>query len=572
MTAKKGYFTFILHSHLPYVISHGRWPHGMDWLNEAVVECYLPLLSTLNKLVDEGLSPNIVIGITPVLMEQLRSSVFKDEMQDYIETKIRASEADIQEFTRHGNTGRAKVAGMWKSFFSGALDDLENRYNWDILGAFIDLQNKGAIEIITCAATHGYLPLLGKDECVSAQIRTGKETYRKHCGRDPLGIWLPECAYRPSYEWKTPVPSSIPKALRKGVEEYLYENGIKYFIVDSPLLDGSKPVGVYLDRFEGLKKLWEQSETADTSRDLEAKRSPYDVYYVSSTGRQKPAAIFVRDPETAIQVWSGEHGYPGDGNYLDFHKKHYPGGNRYWRVTAAKSDLADKKEYDPDAVEARLRENASHFCSTVRSTLASKCEELGKPAVLVAPFDTELFGHWWFEGPRWLYHVLKELSGDGEVELMKGSGILEEHPPDQVISIPEGSWGEGGFHWIWLNPKTEWTWRHIYDAEKQFIDFITTNEAAIGNTPDLLRVIKQAARELLLLESSDWQFLISTWSARDYAELRLAAHYEAFKRLLRIAEVLVKEGKASDGDWLYVIDREQQDDLFKDVDIGWWKK
>jgi len=542
----------------------------MDWLNEAAVECYVPLLSVLDRLLEEGHKPNIVIGITPILMEQLSSEFFKDEIKNYLAAKIESSKADIEEFKRHGNNDRAKVAEMWLDFFKATLQQLRDKYNWNILGAFVELQKKGAIEIITSAATHGYLPLLGKDECVSAQIRMGKQVYRKHCGQDPRGIWLPECAYRPSYNWQAPVESDIPETTRKGIEEILHDNGINYFIVDSHLLDGSTPIGVYLDRFEGLKKLWEQSMAMNRPLELDTRRTPYDTYYVSSTGGEKPVAIFVRDPETGVQVWSGEHGYPGDGNYLDFHKKHFPGGNRYWRVTTAKSDLADKQEYEPTAVDSRLRENASHFCSIIRDTLAEAHRESGKPGILIAPFDAELFGHWWFEGPQWLYHVLKELDTDEAVKLRTCSDILVEKPPQHVISIPEGSWGEGGFHWIWLNEQTKWTWRHIYEAEQDFVEFVNSHREKLTGENDIVRVAKQTARELLLLESSDWQFLISTWSARDYAELRVAAHYDAFRRLLGIAKELADRGKTSDGDWLFVIDREEKTDCFKEINIEYW--
>jgi 1,4-alpha-glucan branching enzyme len=570
MTEINGYFTFVLHSHLPYVISHGRWPHGTDWLNEAAVECYIPLLTVLNSLVNEGHKPNIAVGITPILMEQLSSELFKAEIKDYLNAKIEASKADIAEFARFGNGGRVRVAQMWLDFFSNALTDLRDKYDWNIIKGFVELQENGAIEIITCAATHGYLPLLGKDECVNAQIRLGKHVYRKHCRKDPQGIWLPECAYRPSYTWKTPVESDIPEMHRKGIEEFLYENEIKYFIVDGHLLDGSEPIGAYLERFEGLKRLWQQSRIDNKPLQLDTRRTPHDVYCVSSTGGKKTVAIFVRDPETGVQVWSGEHGYPGDGNYLDFHKKHFPGGNRYWRVTAAKSDMADKEEYDPEMIDGRLRENASHFCALIRDSLAREFRESGKPAVLIAPFDAELFGHWWFEGPKWLYHVLRELDKDKRVALRTCTEILADHPAEKALSIPEGSWGEGGFHWIWLNDHTKWTWKHIYEAEHDFVDFVHENIEKLRGDGDAARVAKQAARELLLLESSDWQFLISTWSARDYAELRVAAHYEAFKRLLEVAKALVDKGEVDDGEWLYVIDREERTDCFKEIDLGWW--
>ena len=566
-----GTFTLILHSHLPYVIAHGRWPHGMDWLNEAAAETYLPLLNVFNRLVQEGIQPRSVVGITPILMEQLASEEFKKEFETYLETKIEAAVADKEQFAQWENKHLGRVADMWRDFYSNILEDFRVKYNKDILGGFVQLQNQGAIEIITSAATHGYLPLLGEDRCVEAQIKCGTDVYERHCGRKPAGIWLPECAYRPGYMWKPPVESEIKPYKRKGLEEVLFDNQLKYFVVDSHLLDGSRTIGAYIDRFEALKKLWAQFEKENVPVKVDEKKSPYNVYLVGSGEKSKNVAILTRDSKTGLQVWSGEWGYPGDGNYLDFHKKHFPGGHRYWKVTSATADLADKLEYNPDDIEGRLEENASHFVDLIYRTLSEHKEDTGESGVLAAPFDTELFGHWWFEGTEWLYLVLKKISQIPQIKLSTGSEVLEEHPPKNIISIPEGSWGEGGFHWIWFNENTRWTWKHVYEAEKKFVDLIDSHRQQWQNgDSDFQRILKQAARELLLLESSDWQFLISTWSARDYAELRISDHYEAFMRIYRFAVKYAKENRLEDGEWTYLKDREVRDAAFGHIDLNWW--
>ena len=96
----KGYFTFVLHSHLPWVLGHGRWPHGTDWLNEAIAECYIPLLNKIIQLADEGYHPRLNIGITPILQEQLRSPILINEFEYYLKNKIEAADNDIKEFSK----------------------------------------------------------------------------------------------------------------------------------------------------------------------------------------------------------------------------------------------------------------------------------------------------------------------------------------------------------------------------------------------------------------------------------------------------------------------------------------
>jgi 1,4-alpha-glucan branching enzyme len=229
--------------------------------------------------------------------------------------------------------------------------------------------------------------------------------------------------------------------------------------------------------------------------------------------------FLVRDETSGTQVWSGKTGYPGDGWYLEFHKKHFPGGMRYWRITSSDADLGDKLPYDPEKIQERLEENSGHFVDSLQETLRGQEE-----GVVVALYDTELFGHWWFEGPEWLYLVLKKLQQSG-VRPQKAGECLEALHPHTLISLPEGSWGKGGFHWIWLNDDTSWIWEKIYGIEEEAKSL---KHLPVANKR---RLLKQFIREKFLLESSDWPFLISTWTARDYAENRAAEHFERAKAL-----------------------------------------
>ena len=566
----KGYFTFVLHSHLPYVLSHGKWPHGTDWLNEATAETYLPILGVLNRLADEGVKPLLTLGITPILAEQLASESFKDEFQGYLDNKISISTDDLAYYKKVGEPRMAALATMWKDWYSNAKSDFVDRYGRNLIAAFKSLQDRGEIEIITCAATHGYLPLLLDDKCVNAQIEVGVKTYMKHFGRRPRGIWLPECAYRPAYNWTPPIESFGGARPRKGLEEFLYEHGVSYFIVDSHLLSGGKAIGAYLERFGMLKQLFQRFAKEYAMPAEGEPKSPYDVYLVASSDEtDRYASILTRDPRTGLQVWSGEYGYPGDGHYLDFHKKKFPGGNRYWRVTHSKADLADKEVYDPSVIEGRVRENAEHFVGLATSIINEHYTKTGRQGLVCAPFDAELLGHWWFEGPRWLYHVLKGFSKSPDVALTTGAGYLDKFPPRQVIRLPEGSWGEGGYHWIWLNEWTQWTWKHVYDAETKMAGLVEKHSEDQDGM--LRRLLTQLGRELLLLESSDWQFLISTWAARDYAEMRLSEHSSSFIKLYDVTERYIRERKMQPEDLTFLGDLEGRDAPFQDLDIKAWR-
>jgi 1,4-alpha-glucan branching enzyme len=542
----------------------------MDWLNEATAESYIPLLQVFNRLAAQGLASGVTLGITPILAEMLAAATFRQEFNEYLDRKIQAAREDLVTFEKLGEIHFASLARMWEGHYQGLLRAYQEDFGQDLLKAFTGLMDQGILEIITSAATHGYLPLLGRDTAVQAQVKQGVAAHRRHFGRDPKGFWLPECAYRPRYRWVPPLSDlAVEPVLRKGVEEFLSENGLDYFFIDSHLLKGGRAIGVYKDRFEALERLWERFASQYQERPEEEDKSPYQVYLVSSAPESKrPMAVFTRDPKTGLQVWSGEWGYPGDGNYLDFHKKRYPGGLRYWEVTSAKADLADKQPYHPEWTTPRIQEQADHFVSMVVDLLTEFRQQHGRPGMVVAPYDTELIGHWWFEGPEWIYQVLSRFQAHTQVALSPGSQLLKEAAPRHVISLPEGSWGEGGYHWIWLNEMNDWTWRHIYLAEQEMEDLARLYAGA--SDPRLIDLLKQCGRSLFLLESSDWQFLISTFSARDYAELRVVTHRDDFKRLAAMVRRYAAEGDLPQEDWNYFSLCRERDDIFPDLEPGWW--
>jgi 1,4-alpha-glucan branching enzyme len=180
-------------------------------------------------------------------------------------------------------------------------------------------------------------------------------------------------------------------------------------------------------------------------------------------------------------------------------------------------------------------------------------------------YDTELFGHWWWEGPEFLYELARAMHADGEVEMASGGEVLDRDPARHLINLPEGSWGEGGYHYIWLNNENAWTWKKLYPCQRRMREL--SRQYAEGPAREIVR---QAGRELLLAESSDWQFLISTQSAKDYAEVRLTDHIDRFERLAELAQQ-VHFGHALDAaEAAFLADCQQKDAPFADLDPTLW--
>jgi 1,4-alpha-glucan branching enzyme len=560
---------FTLHAHLPYVVNHGTWPHGIEWLHEAAAETYLPLLRVLGNLQRDDVPANFNLSLSPILLEQLAHPYFIAEFPKYLNRKIIAAREDEAYFIQSGDVQLTETARFWGRFFSTALDDFK-ALDGDIIQGFRRFNDAGLIEIITCGATHGYLPLLGTDESVRAQVRTSVASHLRHIGERPQGIWVPECGYRPAGFWKYPVldvgsAEPHPGFERIGIEQALSESGLEYFFVDTHLVEGSRripspygPITSHLPR---------DPQVEQTTR--RPQRSLYQPYYVDGPYDKRMATtVFPRDPSTGLQVWSGDTGYPGDANYLDFHKKRFPGGHRYWQVTGPRIDMGEKLVYWPQQAADRVKEHASHFVHLIYETLQSSFNER-IPPVLCAPFDAELFGHWWFEGPMWLEAVCRTLHNhDTGLATITCSKYLERYPRAGFIAMPEGSWGAEGNHQVWMNPETSWTYSHIYPAELYTREVCTAGkwrESELGT-----RIVQQLCRELLLIESSDWQFLITTGAARDYGEMRFLTHNEQFLELKGIWEAFEQDGRLNGHMTSRLSEIEQRDNIFPDIDPGHW--
>lgn len=553
MTAN-GAFSFVLHSHMPYARLAGRWPHGEEWVHEAATATYIPLLQTLYDLIDNNIDFALTIGITPILAEQLADETILENLNTYLDDKINAAKRDMYLFAEDNITelealeAAAKTNGgfvqrtndtkdghlhylaeWYKNFYAEVKTTYNERFNRDIIGAFRQLQDDGYIEIITSAATHGYLPLLSTDSAIKAQIATGVASYEKHFGRKPRGMWLPECAYRPAYD--------DDHGIRHGIEQFLVDAGIEVFFVETHTVTGGAPVGVAAGDVIGPYGEIKRRYSIPNWQNNIPKRdySTFRPYFVSNShlgddgiDEHSGVAVVARNTSSGAQVWSNDWGYPGDFDYREFHKKAGTSGLQYWRVTGEKIDLEHKDTYKPEWADYKIDQHAEHFAHLAGDLLRDYHQQAGEFGLLASTYDTELFGHWWFEGIRWLGKVIEHLAKSNEITLMTVSDYLEQYPVTQAINLPESSWGAGATHFTWDNGETHWMWQHIHACEERMQALA---QQYTSPTDDELTVLKQAAREALLLQSSDWEFLVTTGQARNYAIQRFGEHVDRFTKL-----------------------------------------
>lgn len=567
-----GNYVLILHTHLPWVLNHGNWPHGEDWLTEAVAECYVPLLNVFNDLMNEGIVPNVTLDISPILCEQLEHPSFKDIFIKYCRERIDAAKQDEKDFRDWGwSSHHIWLTTFWQEWYAQRLDDFLNRYNGSIIKGLKDLQDAGAIEIMTCGITHGYLPLLGTEASIDLQIHGAVENYKKHFGCEPRGIWLPECAYRPSYEWHSmiPVEPYHHKRLRPGIEQFLNKYNIKYFVTDEDLLKRSTPVGAFDSHQKNHFVSVNSGEINNWG--VQFAKTPMELYHVSSSDKIEwgTAIAYTRNHDISMQVWSGEVGYPGESDYLDFHKKHLNSMMKYWRVTDNKADMMYKSLYEPSWVWDKLDKQSNHFIHHIENTVNWYRNTTGKFGTLCTPFDTELLGHWWFEGPEFLRYLLRGLHFSPYVNTATCSEQIEMTNPREVICLPEGSWGVNNNHDVWVNEGNKWTWEALYNNENRLREYYEKYYSQTMN-PEIKRVLLQALRELLLQQASDWQFLIYTKSAQDYAEQRFSYHHSDFNKLLDLCDKIADEGKLDSESVQFLEETERRNDVFPELQLEWW--
>ncbi|MEW6101636.1 MAG: 1,4-alpha-glucan branching protein domain-containing protein [Candidatus Omnitrophota bacterium] len=518
----KGYLCLVLHGHLPYV----RHPEHEDfleedWLYEAITETYIPLIWIFEGLINDNVDFRITMTLSPSLISMLSDSLLQERYLKHINRLIELSHREMERTAWQPNF--QGLAAMYLNQFSKARETFE-KYNRNLVLAFKNFQDLGKLEIITCGATHGYLPLMDVcRESVKAQVRVAANHYEKVFGRRAKGIWLPECGYHP------------------GHDEILKEAGIKYFFTDSHGVLHGTP------------------------------RPKYGVFapvYCKGSG----VACFSRDLESSKQVWSSIEGYPGDYNYREFYRDigfdleydyikpyiHPDGvrintGIKYYRITGSDN----KEPYMPHVAREKAAEHAGNFMFNRQRQVEHLYGLMQKKPLIVSPYDAELFGHWWYEGPMWLDFLIRKIVFDqDEIRLITASEYLAENPRNQVITPSLSSWGWKGYSEMWLQGSNDWIYRHIHAACDRMTELAKTFHDGNGI---LRRALNQALRELLLAQSSDWAFIMGTGTHTSYAVKRTKEHLLRFTRLYEDIK-----SNSIDGNWLS--DIEYKDNIFPDID------
>jgi len=520
---EQGYLALILHAHLPFV-RHPEYPEFLeeDWLYEAITETYIPLLFVFENLLTEGVKFRVTMTLTPSLCEMLADPLLQSRYSARIANLVKLSSSEL---IRTKNTPFAESAKLHHEHFVAAQELFEVKYQRNLLSGFRKLQDAGALEIITCAATHGFLPLMSNDNVRQAQIQIGCRNYAKHFGRWPKGIWLPECAYQP------------------GIETLLADAGLKFFIVDSHSIMFGEP----------------------------RPRRGIFAPVITSTG----VAAFARDVETSEQVWSSEIGYPGHPNYREFYRDigwdadgeyikpflHSDGNRRnlgikYFRVTG-KVDLHLKQPYIPQLATETIIGHANHFIISRLEQMRQLNKMIGRHPIVVSPYDAELFGHWWFEGPQFLNMLIKKLHYEqNEVTLITPSDYLDIFSDNQKQTPSASTWGAEGYNRVWINSATNWMYPHQHMAERRMGELAKRYPKAEGL---LERALNQAARELVLAQSSDWAFIITTGTMVPYAIKRFKDHIHRFTKLY-------EDINASKIDEAWLLDIQNKDTIFQEMD------
>ena len=524
MNQTKGYVSFVLHAHLPF-IHHPENPDYLEeeWLYEAISETYIPLLTNFKKLEEEKVDFRITMSMTPPLLSMLDNKLLQKRYIKYLKKRIELSKKETER-TKYDKQLN-KLSHYYFNRYSNDLHVFKDVYNCNLIDGFKYFQDKGFLEIITCGATHGYFPILYVNEkTVRAQIGIGVLTYEKYFGKKPRGIWLPECGY-------------VPEA-----DKYLKEFGIEYIITESHGVLYANPTPIY-GTFAPI---------------------------VSPNG----VIAFGRDIESSRQVWSSINGYPGDFNYREFYRdigydadydyiKPYIAKNgarvhtgiKYYRITG-KTD--EKDYYNLQWANDSAEMQAGHFFDSRTKQIDLLSQSMNVPPIILCPYDAELYGHWWYEGPYWLYILFKKIYyNQSNFKLITPGEYIDKYPEIQVSTPCRSSWGANGYSEVWLNPTNDYVHQHLHTAGDRMCELAVS----FPNEKNSLRkkALNQCARELLLAQSSDWLFIITNGTMVDYAKKRIKDHIGRFTKLY----YQIKEDNIDEE---FLKDIMKKDKIFPDID------
>ncbi|MEX2557839.1 MAG: 1,4-alpha-glucan branching protein domain-containing protein [Actinomycetota bacterium] len=474
-----GVFSLVLHTHLPYVRRNGVWPSGEDFFHQAATESYLPMLSTLERIAERNDGdPALTVGITPLIAHQLQDPYMLRELALYLGRYELRAWWQVANYNDVYTEEFKDIAAFYARHARRQLARLESLPN-GIAGAFGALERAGVIEIAGGPASHPVLPEIGEPSIMRAQVFHGVAELERHFGVRPRGMWLPECAYRPGL----------------GIEELLEEAGVTHVVVDGPtMLRSDGPDATFRPRRIGASNV----------------------------------AAFARNLDVTYRVWSPTGGYPGNKWYREYFAYDMTAGFKNWRVTSVHTPIAGKKPYDPARGAERAAKDAEDFVALVDRSLTEHEERTGAEGIVVACYDTELFGHWWFEGPAFLEKVYALLEGHPRIRPMSLGRALEEVPPERSVELAEGSWGFRKDLRSWVAPETEDMWRVLAETESETVR-LARKFAEPG--PSQGRAMSQLARELFLLQSSDWPFMVLRGKNAGYARERFEGHRERWSRL-----------------------------------------
>jgi 1,4-alpha-glucan branching enzyme len=467
-----GTFCLVLHSHLPWLAGHGSWPVGEEWLYQAWAHSYLPVVDLLHRLGEQGRRDVLTLGVTPVLAAQLDDPYCLRAFHDWLGGwRLRADYAATRWHGRWpANQELRELAAAEHRAADRALDSFESRWRHGFSPVLRPLVDDGVVELLGGPATHPFQPLL-EPRVRGFALRTGLADTALRLGKAPVGIWAPECGYAP------------------GMEQDYARVGVQRFLVDGPALRG-------------------RTATARTVGDSDV-------------------VCFGRDLEVTYRVWSPKAGYPGDPAYRDFHTYDHPSGLKPARVTGRAVTPEQKRPYDPELAAAAVARHVADFTTAVVARLRAARERDGRPGLVVAAYDTELFGHWWHEGPAWLAGVLDALPAAG-VRVSTLGGALAAGHLGAPVDLPASSWGSGKDWRVWDGAQVA----ELVDAGAVVQrELLSTVDAQVGAFRD--PVADQLVREALLALSSDWAFMVTKNSAADYARRRALTHGERFAELVK---------------------------------------
>jgi 1,4-alpha-glucan branching enzyme len=515
---REGELALVLHTHLPQLAGHGVWPVGEEWLLQAWGTSWLPLTALLERLAEDGRRDVLTLSVTPTVAAQVSDPRLAADLSGWLAAARWRSE---EQRWHHRMGPEVTALGPYWWRHHQLLEELHSSVEarGGLLSVWDDLARAGVIELLAGPATHPYLPLEADPRLIDAQLATGIASHRGWT-RFTGGLWPPELGYRP----RGPVgdPTVAPLAVDAhgtptlerhgpelaGLEAHYARHGVTHFVVDGPTL---------IRAAGGAPRDWTSRPCSTDPRP----GAPEEVVYDGVLVGDSDVAAYARDLSVAYHVWSPTDGYPGGVWYRDHHATGGFGVHRSWRVTDTALPPDAKAPYIPRRAEEQAERDAVHFVGVVRDTLEHRPH-----GVVVAAYDTELLGHWWFEGVRWLGQVLDLVAADDRLRTTTLAQRRSDAPPTRRLALPESSWGFAKGHASWVTPDTAVIWRTLRESA----ELARASLAGGRGSPE---VRDQVARELALLSASDWPFMTTRGLTPGYAAERVALHSHRLATLCR---------------------------------------